>query len=38
MRSCFIPIIINGNLKVDDNYIDGVVPYIFKDSKIKYYT
>ena len=35
MRSCFIPIIINGNLKVDDNYIDGVVPYIFKDSKNK---
>ncbi len=32
-RSSFIPILIDGNTKVEDTYIDGIVPYIFKDSK-----
>ena len=33
LRSSFIPILIDGNTKVEDTYIDGIVPYIFKDSK-----
>ena len=33
LRSSFIPILIDGSTKVEDTYIDGIVPYIFKDSK-----
>ena len=33
LRSMYIPLLIDGNSKVEDKYIDGIVPYIFKDSK-----
>jgi hypothetical protein len=31
MRSCFIPYIMDGNARCDDRYMDGIVPYLFKD-------
>lgn len=35
LRSMYIPFLIDGNLKIDDKYIDGIVPYIFKNSSRK---
>jgi len=31
MRSCFIPYIMDGNARCDERYMDGMVPYLFKD-------
>ena len=28
-KSCFIPFIINGDIALDNKYVDGIVPYIF---------
>jgi hypothetical protein len=38
IRSCFVPIIINGSLLYENKYIDGINPYIFpiKKQKILY--
>ena len=33
LRSMYIPILIDGNSKVEGNFIDGIVPYVFKDTK-----
>ena len=32
MRSCFIPYIMDGNARCDERYMDGMVPYLFKDN------
>ena len=34
-RSCFVPFFINGQLTIDNKYIDGITPYIFPNSKYK---
>lgn len=31
-RSSFIPLLIDGNVSLEDKYIDGVIPHLFKDS------
>lgn len=35
IRSCFVPIVINGNLLYKNKYIDGINPYIFPVGKRK---
>jgi len=30
LKSCYIPFILDGNLMLNDKYIDGVYPYVFK--------
>ena len=34
-RSCFVPFFINGQMTIDNKYIDGITPYIFSNSKYK---
>jgi len=34
-RSCFIPFFINGQMTIDNKYIDGITPYIFSKNKYK---
>ncbi len=34
-RSCFVPFFINGQMTIDNKYIDGITPYIFLNSKYK---
>jgi len=34
-RTMFVPYLINGSLKLDNRYIDGIYPYIFKNSDKK---
>ena len=33
VRSMFVPFLIDGNLKVENRYIDGIIPYVFKSTK-----
>ena len=33
-RSCYMPLITDGDVCVDEKYFDGVVPYLFNDSEI----
>lgn len=33
VRSMYIPLLIDGKSKVEGNFIDGIVPYIFKETK-----
>lgn len=35
LRSCFVPFFINGQMTIDNKYIDGITPYIFPNSKYK---
>jgi hypothetical protein len=30
IRSCFFPLLIDGNMSIDNKYIDGINPYIFE--------
>ena len=30
--SCFIPILVDGNMRYNGKYVDGIVPYLFTDS------
>ena len=34
-RSCFVPFFINGQMTIDNKYIDGLTPYIFSNNKYK---
>ena len=34
-RSCFVPLFLNGQMTIDNKYIDGITPYIFLNSKYK---
>lgn len=31
MRTCFVPLLIDGKVSLEDRYVDGFVPHIFKD-------
>lgn len=33
VRSCFVPFLIDGNVLYKNKYIDGITPYIFKETK-----
>lgn len=33
-RSCYIPLITDGDVCIDEKYFDGVVPHIFNDSEL----
>jgi len=35
-KSCFIPLLINGKISIENKYIDGIYPYIFPESKYKH--
>ena len=35
LRSCFVPFFINGEMIIDNKYIDGITPYIFPKNKYK---
>ena len=32
LRSSFIPLLVDGNIKTEEKFVDGIFPYIFKDS------
>jgi hypothetical protein len=34
-RSCFVPFFINGQMTIDNKYMDGITPYIFPKNKYK---
>ena len=34
-KSCFIPLLINGKISVENKYLDGIYPYIFPESDYK---
>ena len=34
-RSCFVPLFLNGQMTIDNKYIDGITPYIFPNKKYK---
>jgi hypothetical protein len=31
IRTCFVPLLIDGNTSLENRYVDGVVPHLFKD-------
>ena len=35
LRSCFVPFFINGQMMIDNKYMDGITPYIFPKNKYK---
>ena len=34
-RSCFVPLFLNGQMTIDNKYMDGITPYIFPKNKYK---
>jgi hypothetical protein len=34
-RSCFVPLFLNGQMTIDNKYIDGITPYLFPINKYK---
>lgn len=35
-KSCFIPMLIDGKISLENKYIDGIIPYIFPESNNKH--